>query len=643
MVDPQLNNSLTSMDWLYKMTNKGLIEDASNLSQIKLLPTQFNPTNSSSNDSQSFTFNKTPESFQIKNTKFLINDSIQLDNDDSNTVEETTNSTGGTTNKNKQTNNTGLVQTSTAQRAEPHRPIDLNAEYKGNEHSRREGKPPYSYVNLITFAINSTNKKRMTLNEIYKWIAENFHYYRLAGNGWKNSIRHNLSLNKCFVRVQRTKDDPGKGSYWTIDNNYQDIALNNPVRIKKKNDSNLAMEQNSNSSACNSPQTSFNNYSPSDSPIVNQLNDHADSSRSSNQNQSFVDTSPIFDDLSASFKRLYKSILNNKETFEADFNNKILHFDPNKIDPLDNHMIIKTEMDNDNKNLTSNNSHQLFSEPTLNTINSGDFNTSFDKFVHSVRLASNGELNWSLNDIDTSQFKSLVDNIRSGDKNNWNISSDQFANLASSLSNFFAQSGKIQKLNGCTNISNQLQNKLQNSLFLEDPKLEDYKTNVSTNNINNSFNQFINNQIKSNTHAGQLPNSNLKSQNLSKLNTVPENESFGIKNSFNFTMPSLSSFDFSNLRESTSFSTLNQNNNAHLGVVGSSSSFINNKTLSNNNNNNQSQNKSRHHHHHHNNNNHTNYHHNHHTNRNNQNPFLSNNSCTNESDDEDFVNWDSLL
>lgn len=72
-----------------------------------------------------------------------------------------------------------------AQRAEPNRPIDLNAEYRGGDHGRREGKPPYSYVNLITFAINSTARRKMTLNEIYQWIAENFSYYKNAGNGWK--------------------------------------------------------------------------------------------------------------------------------------------------------------------------------------------------------------------------------------------------------------------------------------------------------------------------------------------------------------------------------------------------------------------------------------------------------------------------
>ncbi|KAF7658946.1 hypothetical protein LDENG_00005530 [Lucifuga dentata] len=75
-------------------------------------------------------------------------------------------------------------------------------------------RPPYSYMAMIQFAINSSNNKKMTLKDIYTWIEDHFPYFReVAKPGWKNSIRHNLSLHDMFTR--ETSPD-GKVSYWTI-------------------------------------------------------------------------------------------------------------------------------------------------------------------------------------------------------------------------------------------------------------------------------------------------------------------------------------------------------------------------------------------------------------------------------------------
>uniref|UniRef100_Q5W1J5-2 Isoform b of Forkhead box protein P1 n=1 Tax=Xenopus laevis TaxID=8355 RepID=Q5W1J5-2 len=92
--------------------------------------------------------------------------------------------------------------------------IPISSDFAQNQefYKNAEVRPPFTYASLIRQGILESPEKQLTLNEIYNWFTRQFAYFRRNAATWKNAVRHNLSLHKCFVRVENVK-----GAVWTVD------------------------------------------------------------------------------------------------------------------------------------------------------------------------------------------------------------------------------------------------------------------------------------------------------------------------------------------------------------------------------------------------------------------------------------------
>ncbi|CAJ1053985.1 forkhead box protein K1 [Xyrichtys novacula] len=111
---------------------------------------------------------------------------------------------------------------------------EARGESAGGDSPKDESKPPYSYAQLIVQAISSAPDKQLTLSGIYAHITKHYPYYRTADKGWQNSIRHNLSLNRYFLKVARSQDEPGKGSFWRVDSASESKLVEQAFRKRRQ-------------------------------------------------------------------------------------------------------------------------------------------------------------------------------------------------------------------------------------------------------------------------------------------------------------------------------------------------------------------------------------------------------------------------
>ncbi len=207
-------------------------------------------------------------------------------------------------------------------------------------------RPPFTYASLIRQSIIESNDHQLTLNEIYKWFENNFSYFRKNAQTWKNAVRHNLSLHKCFMRVENVK-----GAVWTVDDS--EYCRRRPLKINSNSGTSSSSSSSSSpSSISNSLYKKVSNLQPgNDNQIIN-----------TNNNLGFNNENDLNTSGSATSNNLHNE---NYEEYDEEFendNNTTSNNNEHEDEPLNNKETSNHSDDTDNKqneNLDDENQNDL--------------------------------------------------------------------------------------------------------------------------------------------------------------------------------------------------------------------------------------------------------------------------------------------
>ncbi|XP_065817077.1 forkhead box protein J3-like isoform X2 [Labrus bergylta] len=332
----------------------------------------------------------------------------------------------------------------------------------------RDGKPPYSYASLITFAINGSPQKRMTLSEIYQWICDNFPYYREAGSGWKGSYWAIDTNPKEDTVPSRPKKRPRSGERASTPYSLESESLRMDCIMSGGASPTLAFNAVTNEGSSQSEPSSqslslqqSSKLPPAPPPAQSQCGLPIQESR--HKQPCFSD----FEDLSASFRSLYKCV------FEQSFSQQGLIGIPG-----DSHLQVRTNCSyqhslgagsggvhhhqNNHGQMShhpyhpqqhiQNKHHPAHSQqhPSLSNPNhagqtcpttgiSSDCYPNLDWLKESCRIATS--YNWA--DVDLSPFQGLKKSMQRAELNNWSLDTATIADLCSSINKFFTATGVI--------------------------------------------------------------------------------------------------------------------------------------------------------------------------------------------------------